>query len=80
MRSGIRRARKYTPAWSTRPRWLRKSIAATSKKLATKTLTGLGDGTTATVSLTYPIAKCPYGLMTIGVPETVQNQLSKFTN
>lgn len=39
------------------------SIAATSKKLATNTLAGLGAGTTATVSLTYPIAKGLYGLV-----------------
>lgn len=56
------------------------SIAATSKKLATNTLAGLGAGTTATVSLTYPIAKGLYGLVTIGGKETLQNQLNKFSN
>ena len=54
------------------------SITSTSKQLITDTLKGIGAGTTATVSLAYPIAKAAYGLVTIGGKQTLQQQLDKF--
>ncbi len=56
------------------------SIASTGKQLITDTLQGIGAGTTATVSLAYPIAKAAYGLLTIGGKATLQQRLDKFDN
>lgn len=56
------------------------SITATGKKMVTETLAGLGAGTTATVALSYPIAKGIYGLMNIGSKEPLQTRLNKFNN
>lgn len=54
------------------------SISSTGKQFITDTVKGIGAGTTATVSLAYPIAKAAYGLVTIAGKPTLQQQLDKF--